>query len=450
MYKNFLALLAIMALLVIMRIHFLDEPFERDEGGYAYMAQRFLKGDLIYRDYWESRPPGIVFIYALIFKLYGENLTAIRVFSIYTGLLSVLLVYLLAEKLFNRRTGYLSALLYAIFSGGPLIQGSSANAEPFMILFTLLGVYLGNPFLAGVSFGLAFMVKQTAVDGLLAVMLLSRKRNIFPIVLGFFTAWAPVIFYLVKNNIFGEFIYAAFGYNFSYVRNAYEYGGWFVRLKNTFLLINRENSLLWFLGIIGLFMLRRNFLIFVWPVFGVLAVSLGGRFFPHYFIQLIPVLCILSGYSLSRIGVKILPVLILLTAFTVFNQYRYYLVYSPYEVCQLKYPAEKFVLAEVLARKIQKETRPEDYIYVWGSEPEIYFYSGRRCPARYIHNHFIRMNPKLAGKGKKEIIEQLNLKRPKVIVVCDALDIFPELKEFIDRYYEPEILAGIVVWNLRL
>lgn len=456
--KSFFVLLSIMAVLAVMRIHFLDEPFERDEGGYAYMAQRFLDGDLIYRDYWESRPPGIVFIYALIFKLYGQSITAVRVFSIFAGLISMVLVYLIAEKLFNRKTGYISALLYAIFSGGPFIQGSSANAEPFMIVFTLLGICLfvysrSLPvvFLSGASFGLAFMIKQVAIDGFLAVCiyaLIERRRGLFILAFGFITAWIPVLFYLAKNNIFGEFIFAAFTYNFFYVKNAYEYG-WPARFKNSLLYVSREILLLWFLGLSGLFMLRRNVLMFFWLIFGIFAISFGGRFFPHYFIQIIPVLCILSGYGLNRIYTKIFPVLIvlLLTVLTILNEYKYYLVYNPYEVCRMKYPMENFVLTEILARKIEKETDPDDYIYVWGSEPEIYFYSSRKCPVRFIHNYFVRMSPVLASKGKMEIIENLNMKKPKIIVVFDTLDVFPELKDFIDKYYTQKIMAGLKVWQ---
>lgn len=447
----------IMALLVIMRIHFLDEPFERDEGGYAYMAQRFLAGDLIYKDYWESRPPGIVFIYALIFKLYGDSLSAVRIFSIYIGLISLVFVYLITEKLFSRRIACLSGLLYAVFSGGPLVQGSSANAEPFMILFTLAGIYLflkDLTFFAGICFGLAFMVKQVALDGFMAVlvcMLLYKKRFIPILFLGFFTAWIPAIFYLVKNGVFNEFVYAAFTYNLSYVGNAYRHG-WFERLRSSILFISRENIILWVLGIYGIYMLRRNLLITAWVFFSALAVSFGGRFFPHYFIQLVPALCILSGYSLNnslRSLYKIVPIL-LLVFFTIFNMYKYYLVYSPYEVCRLKYPTENFVLTEILAKEIAEETSPGDYIYVWGSEPEIYFYSKRRCPTRFIHNHFMKMKPDLAALGKREIMDGLNLRRPKIIAVLDTLGIFSELKEFIDRYYEPKVLNGIVVWNLRL
>lgn len=477
--KRILIFVLIGVVLILIRLHFLDEPFERDEGGYGYMAWRFLSGETIYRDFWDTKPPGIIFIYALIIKFFGMSITAVRVCSLFWGLVNAILVYLIAEKIFNERIGYLSMFIFAVFSGGPLTQGSSANAEPFMITFTMLGVYLflqcsdaqlccANPglekkmpnyiclFFAGIFFGAAFMIKQNAIDGLLAVaicILLEKKRiinNLLILAAGITAVWIPVIFYLVQKGIFGEFLYASYIYNISYIGKAFD-SGWADRLSDGFLFIMPENIVMWLLAVAGLFILRGKTLLKLWFLLSLFCVCIGGRFFPHYFIQILPVMCLFSGYALEGLlksakrGICVF-VLIVLVFLMVINQYRLYFVYTPYEVCRIKYPGVDFVTPEITAGEIEKMTNPDDYIYVWGSEPEMYFYAKRKCPVRYINNHFIENNPSLTKIAKDEIMQGLEAKKPKVIVAAYMLYIFPELERFIYKYYEERELFGMRIF----
>jgi hypothetical protein len=47
----------------VLRLPLLSVPLERDEGGYAYMADRMHQGDTLYLDLVETKPPGVFCAY---------------------------------------------------------------------------------------------------------------------------------------------------------------------------------------------------------------------------------------------------------------------------------------------------------------------------------------------------------------------------------------------------
>ena len=55
-----------------------DVPLERDEGEYAYIAQRWLRGKVPYRDAFDQKPPGVFVAYAVIETLIGASPAALH------------------------------------------------------------------------------------------------------------------------------------------------------------------------------------------------------------------------------------------------------------------------------------------------------------------------------------------------------------------------------------
>ncbi len=53
-------------------------PLERDEGEYAYIAWRWLDGEVPYVESFDQKPPGIFAIYALILVVFGKTPAATR------------------------------------------------------------------------------------------------------------------------------------------------------------------------------------------------------------------------------------------------------------------------------------------------------------------------------------------------------------------------------------
>jgi 4-amino-4-deoxy-L-arabinose transferase-like glycosyltransferase len=118
-----------------LRLPFLRVPLITDEGGYAYVARRWLdgRGDL-YHDLWFDRPQGIFLVYGLILHTLGPDVVAIRLGAWLASVLTLFVVWGFVRDIRDARAAWLAAILFAIISSSPAIEGFTANAEVFMAL----------------------------------------------------------------------------------------------------------------------------------------------------------------------------------------------------------------------------------------------------------------------------------------------------------------------------
>ncbi|MFA7061685.1 MAG: phospholipid carrier-dependent glycosyltransferase, partial [Pedobacter sp.] len=117
----------LLALTVVLGIPFLQflgrlPLIDPDEGRYAEIPREMLEqGDLItptlnYVKYFE-KPPLLYWINAASLKIFGLTEFAARLPSALCGLLTVLATYLIARKLYNRRTALFSAIILGTSAG---------------------------------------------------------------------------------------------------------------------------------------------------------------------------------------------------------------------------------------------------------------------------------------------------------------------------------------------
>ena len=435
----------VLILQVNLFVPFLQEPLERDEGAYAYIAQRLPAGELPYRDSFDHKPPAIYFTYALIFKFFGESILSIRIFTLAISLLSTLLVFAIGLWFWGSGGGLLSAFLCALFSGGPYIQGTSANTETFMLLPMLLAFYLfilGTKkskwdklclLAAGLFSGLAVMFKQVALLNFAVLLVFSfflpdhsRKEkglSLTTLCAGFIIFPLIFFYYFWLNHALLDFINAAFVYNIGYIKSQ----PWFwPAFLQVFLF---WNSILWLLAAAAtIYILLKdrkyeNLLLAGWAFFSVLGVISGKIFYGHYFIQAIPALVLLSSYALlkyfdepainlSRIFVAV--ALFSLSLILVLNQMDFYFS-TPEQITIKKHGIPNFAFSREVANYVKATTSPGDNIYVWGAEPEIYFYSQRKAASKFIYYYPLFIE----GALKIEtIMEEIKTNRPKEIILA--------------------------------
>lgn len=95
------------------------------------------------------------------------------------NLSSIVLVYSLGTRLFDRPTGLVAATAFALFTLSPAVQGTQAQAEHFVVFFVLSGTLLmltaegrlWQLFAAGIALGIALLIKQHgATFGLAAIL----------------------------------------------------------------------------------------------------------------------------------------------------------------------------------------------------------------------------------------------------------------------------------------
>jgi 4-amino-4-deoxy-L-arabinose transferase-like glycosyltransferase len=487
MKKELLVLLLILAAALVVRLVFIHEPFERDEGTYAYIGQEILRGALPYRDVVDLKPPGIYYLYSLMIATFGNSVEGIRLFTACYAAATTFAVYLLARSLYGTLAALLASVLFGLFSSGPAIHGSSSNSEVFLLLPLVLGAYFvfraaetGRRSLAawgGFCVGMAVLIKTVALPFALfyAVYLFLTAKGagwrerialLACLVAPAVAVGVAVLAYFSANGALHDLVYwnTAFSKLFG---TPPDLG---VRL----LLGLRASSEALFLWVVALptacWLLarsRENRGIFVASLIPIsfLAVALPRWFAPHYFIVMVPALAIASGVGLAELWQQrgktfylAIPVIALSLLYTIRMDYPYYFVYTADEVSLHKYGAnENFPASVAIAEYLRERTAPDEYIYQWGWEPEIYFLASRRAPNKYIYS----IAPAAAedpARAVEELRETLLAKKPKYIVMqADGPTTkhsrapgFAEISEILATHYTFDTVMGYgVIFRLK-
>lgn len=440
-------LIAILALSALLRLAFLHEPFETDEGYYATIAQNILRGGLPYRDAIDIKPPGVFYLYTLAISLFGATTEAVRTFTALYSLLTVLAVYWVARHLAGARAGIGAALVYSIFSSFPRLQGSGSNTEVFLVLPLTLAVWFflraddsqkrSQLVWSGLCAGLAMLIKQMALPMVALLLLLipffkTAEARLKATIFNLISFLAPmvlcalvVVSYFALRGGLDDLFYWTVDFPLLRYRDSGvtgpSLGGILEFLASSLIVpvLLGIPSALWLAG-------TKRTIGGLLPLLMIATVSLDivlpGKYFPHYFIMIIPFLAIPAGIGLVNIPrmPKVpagLALLALLAAFVFsgWENYKFYTVYSPETVSTEKYGGPLFVESVSVARYLREHTQPDDYIFQWGLAPELYFLADRRCPNPFLVSPLLDW-AKDPGQATDEMLRSLSDKRPAYIV----------------------------------
>lgn len=483
--KELALLLLIITAAISVRMVFLHEPFERDEGLYAHIGQIILKGGLPYRDAMDQKPPGIHYIYATLIATFGATTEGIRIGTALYSAGTVLALFFCARQVFGMSSGLWAALLYGIFSAGPLIRGSSSNSEVFMVLPVVLSIYLlilwaekpKSLFLAvsGILLGCAMVIKTVALPHVLAgflfiIITAYRKRGWRNAVIGgaIFSVCsvAPLavttLFFYAKGA-FQDYYYWTIEFNKMYGKTSP--AEFFHRMRLGMTRTAPELLPLVTLATIALFRIcsaqrtGKAFFLVASLVAAFVGLSMPTKFFEHYFIQLVPPLAILAGAGMADLcnqrrvtaSMALIPVLAAVIYWAA-TEYPYYLSYSAEQVSSKKYSSDIFVNSVKIARYVKERTTPNDYIFQWGFEPELYFLADRPSPNLYTV-HFAVDAARDPWQATMDLGRSLLMKRPVYIIVQQGRANFAgydALQEILNTMYRHETdLYGSQLWRLR-
>jgi 4-amino-4-deoxy-L-arabinose transferase-like glycosyltransferase len=446
---------------IAIRAPLVDLPLERDEGGYAYIAWRMTLGEMPYLDWFDQKPPGVHAVYRLAVS-FADNVTvAIRVLAAVFSAVSSIALFYLVRALLGVRVGLMSALLLAFLSADPMIQGSIANTELFMlpgIIVATLLVLLAidstkaptfTSLAAGVAIGVAIAFKQVAVLNVPFFLLAfglrvrgpDRWRRLAAFAtwmgLGVMLVWGPILAWLQLRGALGAAIDATFLHNLSYA-------GALSPSRRFELLIAYGGPMLpsqgvtWALAVAGLVGLARRRECFValflggWALVSAAGVSVSGHYFPHYFQQLLPVVAALAGaavwsgcgsvepprWRIAAIACLALAPLVL-TAF-IFS------TLSPEAAIKRIYPHNAFDTMPLIASEIESITEADGKVFVFGTEPEVLFYARRTSATRYIYL-FPLFGPFPDARERQQgVIDEVMSARPKAMIWLPNMMFFKE------------------------
>jgi hypothetical protein len=124
--------------------------------------------------------------------------------------------------------------------------------------------------------------------------------------------------------------------------------------------------------------------LWLWLGSGLVAVSVGFRFFPHYYLQLIPPLTLLAVRGLDSMSTQVRKPALVAVAVLAVASTTFFLVpaFTQGETRDTE-------IALDVARYVAHHTAPGQRVLVWGQAPEVYWASGRLPATRFATTGFV-------------------------------------------------------------
>ncbi|MBI4025574.1 MAG: hypothetical protein HY360_11385 [Verrucomicrobia bacterium] len=332
------------------RMHLADMPLERDEGEYAYMAQLMLQGAPPYTEAYAMKMPGIYAAYALILSVFGATDSGIRWGLILMNAATALVIFLIgrrlacstladdsADRVSGDTVGLWAAATYAVSSLSPSVLGITANAEHFVVLPAMIGLFLmtipprgWRLFVAGVFLGVAACMKQQGFAFTLLGLFCALTRRVAPLATvksgkrfshaGFIAvngalyvagAALPVFAIALWMRACGAFDPFWF-WCFDYARHYGAVWTWrdgVVHFTGQFTPVALDLLTIFGIGLLGLrkaWLRHRETFYFITGLLmaGFLATCPGLIFRPHYFIFILPGLSLAAAFGFRHVHVQ--------------------------------------------------------------------------------------------------------------------------------------------------
>ena len=458
-YWSWLALAAIIIFVVAIRIRLLQMPLARDEGEFAYMGQLLLQGIPPYLIAYSMKLPGIYVAYALVMAIFGQTITGIHIGLMLVNAVAIVLMFLLARRLFDDIAGIVAAAGYGLLSLSPSVLGTSAHATQFVVPLALGGTLLmlksldsGKYWMllaSGLLYGLAFIMKQHAIFFTMFALFyfIGRMLKTRPIdwkrlagktsllVLASAIPFAVCCILLYTAGVFSRFWFWTFSYAQQYVAEVT-----LADAMQQFMLFAPEAITLWgwfwafaAISLTAIFWNEKArshcFFILGFSIFSFLTICPGLFFRQHYFVTLLPAIALLAGVAVSAMVqflaqkkmptlLKSLPVLVIAATliFPIIKLNNFFFLAEPVEACRMIYGANPFPESVDIADYIKRHSSRDDKIAVIGSEPQIYFYADRKSATGYIYVYGLMEPQAYASRMQREMIKEIETVRPQYAV----------------------------------
>ena len=496
----------IIALVVILRAPtLLPSMYNADEGYYATIANEILGGGAVYRTAVDTKPPGMYYIYAGVFRLAGRNnLFAVHLVTIFVVVATALVLRRIGARVANDWAGAWSGIGYVLFvhayrPGDTLAANSEIFASLSLVLSVLAFLQGGRKvgwgwmFLSGALVGVATLIRQPSAVTLGAMLaclayvwLIPRTQSLgrvlaagSGVVAGFIAVIAGLAcYYQWQGNLHDAYLWA-WAFAIRYVESETTVPYVLHRLATVHLAVILLSGLLWYFGIWQVVETLRSFwrrqpvspeaiLLILWFGLSYLAIFIGWRFPGHYHLAVLPPLSILAGQAFSRFVAEQRHA----------SQLRWRWIRTGI-IAAAALPAIGFLIVAFVVRtqtlnflpvvqQIVMETSANDRIFVWGSTPQLYSFSNRRMATRFVScTHLVgayASRPReVRDRGKSVIPEswkmfQADWKAHPPVVIIDMSTVdpfwsdhpmtrFPVLRAYLPQYRVERVINGETIYR---
>jgi hypothetical protein len=472
-YAELILLFVLACTYLYVRSNFFSIPMERDEGIYAYFGHLILDGKIPYLDFYESRLPGIFYMYAFLVAIFGDfEGLALGITLLNIG--SLLFLYYFAKAFFaqNQTVAFITIISAAILGLAPEISGYTRQSEHIVVFWATGGLFfLQKAFekdnwkyllSAGIFMCLAMLTKpngvflillgggwtvahylfdtekQALVEGKWGAIIQKTILKGLIYSAGVFGTFGLLCIYLAMKGALDDMWYWAVTYSAAYAsRIDFAQGKEFFYMN----FANIRANYLSFWGLAGLGLLMFNFLpkinlgqklgLWLIAIFSFLTIVPSFSFYGHYWIMLMPALALLVGaafFALQTFVPDRMISSILLAGifgaavflhFTNKNMQGYYTKPNHYKITRRTYGANPFPEAYDIGVKFLKPmVKPGDQIALIGSEPQLYVYTGMRSASKHAYFSYL-MNDTAKTKAldwQNEFYEEIKTNKPRFIV----------------------------------
>jgi 4-amino-4-deoxy-L-arabinose transferase-like glycosyltransferase len=335
-----LALLLTTLAALVLRIASIAEPLGIDQSLWASAARGMSRGQLLYRDVWEQRPPGIYWIYLAGFELFRWTPATVAWLDVIASASMTLLIFAIVRRLSTANTAALAAALYAVLTMPSWLYGyggflERSVCETFIVVCAGLSAWCAVRFVerpstvmaAGIGLfcGAAVVLKPNAGLYLPALLLwtalyppktpgtprIPLLRTLVLAGIGAAIGPAIALLWLWSLGLLREAAVAVIDFNRYYVGQGFTPAGYALIFSKA-VWLRMKTDPLWLAGgvasavaVVTLIRTRRlpplAGLAVIWGAAATLVMVVNGaRLFNSYFINALPPLAILAAWMLGE------------------------------------------------------------------------------------------------------------------------------------------------------
>ncbi|MBI2549906.1 glycosyltransferase family 39 protein [Candidatus Woesearchaeota archaeon] len=236
--KSWLIFIAAAAVFLAIKVFAADYAVS-DENTYFKMGQLVAQGQVPYRDFFFSHTPLQIYIYAVIFKVFGFNFLLLKILSAAAIAITAAFIFAIIKERLNFNIAAAASVVF-LFSYGTLLFSNFPTGADFAIAFMAAAFYffMRKSFLAsGILSGLAAATAQLSlllfiILAAAAAFILKDRKAAARLMLGFAIAFGPVsLVFLAAAK--GEFIRQILTYHLNKPGEEVDKAAIFLRIVKT-------------------------------------------------------------------------------------------------------------------------------------------------------------------------------------------------------------------------
>ncbi len=382
------------------------------------------------------------------------------------ALIACWLAYALATALWSRREGYFAAALLAFFLTFDTHSAMLPLAADMLLLAPHLAAVLlavrKQPLWSGIAAGVGFVLNTKGILVLAACALFAwpGAGSLVMLATGFAIPNVVALAWLAGTGSLIPYIDQVWRWPAQFAASpvvADPVWNGVVRTVNWF-----GFHVVLLIGAIVVWKPRENWRFLSWALICYAGVVLGWRFFPRYFLLLLPALTIAAARGLAVLRNRILIAVAALTMIVPLVRFGpRYLMLSGWSDLALDDDSKD---ASNLALSYEMN-KPEATLYVWGYRPEMYVYTRFRPATQFLDSQALTGVPAdrhltqsdvVLTTGTHEARMQLARSHPDVLIDGLSLynpalspDHYPELREWLKDYQPTGRTKGSIVYIRR-